>query len=156
MTLRSSGGPTVDSADPVETVPRRKLPRRTLIVLVACVVTIPVLRPDEPGKAGSEVLGAVENALCRGQCLRLVGHPVSVEVHAAERPGDGTGGRGDAAAHGGRGAADPASGRLRGALEREQRAVGLVTLIRRLLDLDGQVVRECFGSRRERALSRDD
>src|SRR5690348_952685 len=110
-----------------------------------------VLWPHEAGKAGSEMLGAVEEALCCGQRLRLVRDPVSVEVHVAKRPRDGTGGRGDTAAYGGRGAADPISGRLRGALEREQRSVGHVTLVRLLHELDGQMVWECFGSRREGA-----
>jgi hypothetical protein len=66
------------------------------------------------------------SALHRGQCLRLVGHAVTVEIDATERAGDYISGTRDASPDRGGTSAHTRTDSLRGVLERLQRHVRFV------------------------------
>ena len=66
------------------------------------------------------------NALHRGQCLRLVGHTVTVEIDATEWAGDYISGTRDASTYRDGTGAHPRTDSFRGVLERLQRPIRVV------------------------------
>jgi hypothetical protein len=99
-----------------------------------------LLRLEEPGNTvanhASSSGDCTPSTLHRGQCLRLVGHTVTVEIDAAEWAGDYISGTRDASAYRDGTSANTRTGSFRGVLERRQRPIRVVI---RLLGLRGNV-----------------
>lgn len=131
---------------------RQGTPRRLLLgdVLVGsrfeftlgftrCVLAT-LLRLEESGNTVANRASSsgdwTASALHRGQCLRLVGHTVTVEIDATEWAGDYIGGTCDASPYRDGTGAHTRTDSFRGVLERLQRPVRVVV---RLLGLRGNV-----------------